>query len=385
MALSFNSEHAMGDAAEENETATDQAQAFDPMKPLSGFCVIELHAIGPVPFAGYILAQLGARVFRISPPADPQLGVGVSQDFDLLNSNKVACTLDLKSAQGIAALEAMLADADVLLEGFRPGVLERLGLDPKGLLSQHPGLVIGRLSGWGDKGVWAQRAGHDINYLAVSGILHAIGPSHTPSIPLNLIGDFGGGTMHLLLGVLSGLLRRSQCGQGLVVSTSILAASVGLTPMFYGLIAAGVWNLHRENNLLDGAAPFYRVYRCQDDRYVAVGAIESKFYRELLKLTALEHQLDPGRQHDRASWPASIEAFGRTFMTKTRNEWASLAQSTDACVAPVLDFIEASAYGHNLDNRLFEHPDSNGQPSGQAKGRGAAFVHPSRVLNFARS
>ncbi|NDB13525.1 MAG: CoA transferase, partial [Betaproteobacteria bacterium] len=252
------------------------------MKPLMGFRVIELHAIGPVPFAGYILAQLGARVIRLSPPTDPQLGVGVSPRFDILNSNKEAQALDLKSPAGITGLETLLTEADVLLEGFRPGVLERLGLEPKALLARHPKLVIGRLSGWGDRGVWAPRAGHDINYLAVAGILHAIGPVHAPSVPLNVVGDFGGGTMHLLLGVLSALLRRSLSGHGGVVSTSILAASVGLTPMFYGLIAAGIWTMQRENNLLDGAAPFYRTYRCLDDKYVAVGAIEAKFYRELL-------------------------------------------------------------------------------------------------------
>ena len=381
MTCSSSSGHPIGDAAGQNETLTGQGQRFDPMKPLSGFRVIELHAIGPVPFAGYILAQLGAQVTRINPPADPQLGVGVSQDFDLLNSPKEACAIDLKTAAGLEALDSMLAHADVLLEGFRPGVLERLGLDPQALLARHPRLVLGRLSGWGDKGVWAQRAGHDINYLAVSGILNAIGPSHTPVIPLNLVGDFGGGTMHLLLGVLCGLLRRSQCGQGLVVTTSILAASVGLTPMFYGLIAAGVWNLHRENNVLDGAAPFYRVYRCLDERYVAVGAIESKFYRELLKLTGLEHQLDPGRQHDRTSWPAKIEAFAKVFLSRTRNDWASLAESTDACVTPVLDFIEASQYAHNLDNRLFVFAGA-GQ-GGAADSHEAGFVHPAQVVSFA--
>ena len=356
------------------QPGTDQpaCSPVESIKPLQGFKVVELHAIGPVPFAGYILAQLGAQVIRVSPPSDPQLGVGVSARFDLLNSNKSAHALDLKSRQGLDALDVLLEDADLLLEGFRPGVLERLGLEPKTVLERHPRLVIGRLSGWGQQGIWADRAGHDINYLAVAGILHAIGPSQTPVVPLNLIGDFGGGTMHLLLGVLCALLQRSQSGKGMVVSTSILAASVGLTPMFYGLIAAGIWHLQRENNLLDGAAPFYRVYRCADDKYVAVGAIEAKFYRELLKLTGLEGRLDASKQHDRASWTASAEALAQAFAGKTRDQWASLAERVDACVAPVLDFIEASQYAHNLDNALYE------------QGEQQAFVRPGQVLGFSR-
>ncbi len=369
---SLNPKHPIGSAAMQPEASQGRLAPLEAMKPLQGFKVVELHAIGPVPFAGYILGQLGAQVIRVSPPADPQLGVGVSERFDLLNSNKSAQALDLKTSDGLATLEVLLRDADLLLEGFRPGVLERLGLDPKSLLARHPRLVIGRLSGWGERGVWANRAGHDINYLAVAGILHAIGPAQTPVVPLNLIGDFGGGTMHLLLGVLCALLKRSQSGQGMVVSTSILAASVGLTPMFYGLIAAGIWHLQRENNLLDGAAPFYRVYRCQDDKYVAVGAIEAKFYRELLRLTGLEGQLDPSKQHDRRSWPATIDAFCAVFARKTRDEWASLAEQSDACVAPVLDFIEASQYAHNLDNALYEHDAAH------------AFVRPGQVLGFDR-
>jgi alpha-methylacyl-CoA racemase len=370
MVSSSNPKHPIGSAAMQPGASEGSSASLQAIKPLHGFKVIELHAIGPVPFAGYILGQLGAQVIRVSPPADPQLGVGVSERFDLLNSNKSAQALDLKRSEGLAALEVLLADADLLLEGFRPGVLERLGLNPEALLARHPRLVIGRLSGWGERGVWADRAGHDINYLAVAGILHAIGPAQTPVVPLNVVGDFGGGTMHLLLGVLCALLRRSQSGQGMVVSTSILAASVGLTPMFYGLIAAGIWDLKRENNLLDGAAPFYRVYRCQDERFVAVGAIEAKFYRELLRLTGLEGQIDPSQQHDRQSWPATIEAFGEVFARKTRDEWACLAEQTDACLAPVLDFIEASQYAHNLDNGLYERSAEH------------AFVRPGQVLSF---
>ena len=338
------------------------------MQPLAGLKVVELHAIGPVPFAGYLLAQYGAQVVRISPPVDPGLGLEVAPAFDLLNSNKEALALDLKHRDGQAELERRLADADVLLEGFRPGVLERLGLDPAALGRRHPRLVIGRLSGWGEHGVLAPRAGHDINYLAVSGILHAIGSDREPEIPLNLIGDFGGGTMHLLVGILSALFRRSISGQGMVVTTSILAASIGLTPMIYGLLAAGAWTLRRRDNLLDGAAPYYRVYRCADDKHVAVGAIESRFYRALLELTGLQHRLDPAQQNNRAQWPQAIAAFSEVFATRDRDSWARDAENYDCCVAPVLDFLEASAYPHNRANKLFRPL----APSASAEGLGKA-------------
>jgi len=340
----------------------------DPMQPLAGLKVVELHAIGPVPFAGYLLAQYGAQVTRISPPADPGLGLEVAPAFDLLNSNKQSVACDLKRIEAHADLERLLADADVLLEGFRPGVLERLGLDPAVLRTRYPRLVIGRLSGWGEQGILAPRAGHDINYLAVSGILHAIGSSEQPEIPLNLIGDFGGGTMHLLVGVLGALLRRSISGQGMVVRTSILAASIGLTPMIYGLLAAGVWTLRRHDNILDGAAPYYRVYRCADARHVAVGAIEGRFYRALLDLTGLRGTLDPAQQNNRSQWPATTAAFAQVFATRDRDVWAREAELHDCCVAPVLDFVEASHYPHNLANGLFVAGD---------------YTRPAPVLRFA--
>jgi alpha-methylacyl-CoA racemase len=364
------------------------------MQPLAGLKVVELHAIGPVPFAGYLLAQYGAKVIRVSPPADPGLGVEVAPAFDLLNSNKEALTLDLKSAEALGEIERLLANADVLLEGFRPGVLKRLGLNPEALRLRHPRLVIGRLSGWGEHGILAPRAGHDINYLAVSGILHAIGSAETPEIPLNLIGDFGGGTMHLLVGVLAALLRRSLTGEGMVVSTSILAASLGLTPMLYGLLAAGVWTLRRRDNILDGAAPYYRVYRCSDGKHVAVGAIEGRFYRALLELTGLRGQLDPAHQNNRAQWPQAIAAFTRVFATRDRDSWAREAEQCDCCLAPVLDLIEASHYPHNLDNRLFQRhtsrpsaiqantPSTADPPAHAGQLPANAYVRPEPVLRF---
>lgn len=323
------------------------------MPPLSGLKVVELHAIGPVPYAGQTLRSLGADVLRISPPADPGLGVHVAPEYDLLNTGKRTRSLDLKQPEGLAALQRELDDADVLLEGFRPGVLERLGLAPARLLETHPRLVIGRLSGWGSAGTLAERAGHDINYLAMSGVLHAIGTREAPAVPLNVVADFGGGAMHLLLGVLARLLQRSVTQRGGVVETSILAGTVGLTPMFYGLIAGGAWNLQRAGNLLDGAMPFYRVYRCADGRFVAVGALEPKFYAQLLEVTGLAGEIDAADQYRPASWPAAIERFAARFGERTRDEWAGAALACDACLTPVLDFLEAARHPHNLANGLF--------------------------------
>ncbi|MCO5101678.1 MAG: CoA transferase [Burkholderiaceae bacterium] len=321
--------------------------------PLAGLKSVELHAIGPVPFAGQLLRSLGARVVRVSPPADPGLGVRVPPQYDLLNVDKEERLIDLKDGAGVDALHAELADADVLLEGFRPGVLERLGLAPSVLLEAHPRLVVGRLSGWGSRGPLAPRAGHDINYLARAGVLAAIGSREQPVVPLNLIADFGGGAMHLLVGVLAKLVQRSITQRGGIVETSILAGTVGLTPMFYGLIAGGVWNLARANNLLDGAMPFYRVYRCADGRFVAVGPLEPKFYRELLEITGLLGEIDPKDQYRAQTWPATIAKFEQRFATRTRDEWTHAANDRDACLAPVLDFAEAARDEHNLANGLY--------------------------------
>lgn len=336
-------------------------------KPLSGVKVVELHAIGPVPFAGMLMRNLGADILRVSPPSDPGLGVSSQNQYDLLNAGKTPLLVNLKDAAGMAELHKALETADVLLEGFRPGVLERLGLAPETLLAKYPRLVIGRLSGWGTKGELADRAGHDINYLAMAGVLNAIGPAEAPVPPLNLVADFGGGAMHLLVGVLSKLVNRSVSGKGGVVETSILAGTVGLTPIFYGLMKAGVWGLDREKNMLDGGRPYYRVYKCKDGRFFSVGAIEPKFYLLLLQMLGLEGKVDPAKQNDPASWAETRRLFEEAFLTKTRDEWAVLANKVDACAAPVLDFVEAANAGHNRDNGYYVS-----EP----------FLKPGQVVNF---
>ncbi len=322
-------------------------------RPLAGLNVVELHAIGPVPFAGMLLRNLGATVTRVSPPVDPGLGVPGKARFDPLNDGKAVLLADMKTDAGMAQVHALLAGADLLLEGFRPGVLERLGLASDALMQRYPRLVIGRLSGWGSRGELAARAGHDINYLALTGVLHAIGPGERPVPPLNVVADFGGGAMHLLVGVLSKLVQRSISGRGGVAETSILAGTVGLTPMFYGMLANGVWNLKREANLLDGGAPFYRVYRTRDARFVAIGAIEAKFYAQLLDVLGLAGEIDPRRQFDETTWAATIARFDARIAEKTRDEWAALAATCDCCMAPVRDFEEAARHPHNLANGLY--------------------------------
>ena len=323
--------------------------------PLSGLKVLELHAIGPVPFAGMLLQSLGARVTRVAPPNDPGLGVVIEAQFDLLNLGKSVLTLDLKSDLGKQAFSTELRDCDVLLEGFRPGVLERLGLTPEQLRRDHPHLVIGRLSGWGDQGPLAPRAGHDINYLALSGALLAIGPADQPVPPLNLVADFGGGAMHLLVGVLAKLVQRGMKADraGGVVTTSILAGTHGLMPMFHGLVAAGLHRLQRAHNLLDGGAPFYTVYKTRDDRFVAVGALEPKFYAQLITVIGLSQQVNCADQHKPQTWSATRTLLTQTFLQKSRDEWAALSAESDCCLSPVLDLLEASQHPHNQANQWF--------------------------------
>jgi alpha-methylacyl-CoA racemase len=336
---------------------TTSSNCSSPSLPLEGLNVIELQAIGPVPFAGMILRSLGAKVTRVISPVDAGLGVPIKSEFDLLNGGKVINTIDLKSVEGLAALKKTLAQTDVLLEGFRPGVLERLGLAPVTLMAEFPRLVIGRLSGWGAQGELSERAGHDINYLAMAGVLHAIGHRAQPEVPLNVVADFGGGAMHLLIGIMSKLIERSIKGKGGLAETSILAGTVGLTPMFYGMMAAGRWNTKRENNILDGALPFYRVYPTKDGKHIAVGALENKFFRALLKLVDLETSIDPTRQNSPETWADMAKQLGEKFAQKTRDEWALEAKKVDACVSPVLDFLEAAAHPHNLANDYYtQHP-----------------------------
>jgi alpha-methylacyl-CoA racemase len=311
-----------------------------PTGPLRGIRVLELAAIGPVPHAAFVLGSLGADVVRVSAPQE-RPGAFV----DLTASFAREVRLDLKSDDQRAKLLALVADADVLLEGFRPGVAERLGIGPDAAHAVNAGLVYGRMSGWGQDGPWAQRAGHDINYLSVTGALEAIGPADRPSLPLNLVGDYAGGSLHLVIGVLAALVRRNATGQGEVVDAAVVDGVPVLLELVYALDGLGLWSTGRESNLLDGGVPFYRTYACADGRFVAVGALEAKFYAELVAGLGLEAAILPDRD-DQEAWPALARVLQEAFAARSRDEWADVFDGTDACVTPVLDYREAADHPH---------------------------------------
>jgi alpha-methylacyl-CoA racemase len=318
------------------------------MGPLAGLKVLELEAIGPAPFCGMLLADLGADVLLVDRPTDPGLGFERQRASDVMLRGRRSVTLDLKSAAGIAAALELIARADALIEGFRPGVLERMGLGPDILLARNARLVIGRMTGWGQDGPLAPRAGHDIDYIALSGALHAIGNAGgRPVPPLNLVGDFGGGGMLLGFGVLAALIEAQRSGKGQVVDAAMVEGAGLLTTMFWGMAAAKQWSDRRGENVLDSGAPWYDTYETRDGRFVAIGAIESKFYAELLQRLGLSDEALPA-QHDRKGWPALRARFADIVRTKTRDEWSDVFTDSDACFAPILSFAEAKAHPHNV-------------------------------------
>jgi alpha-methylacyl-CoA racemase len=313
--------------------------------PLAGLRVVELSALGPVPFAAMLLADLGADVIRVDRMAADPAGAGSDPVTDPRHRGRRSVGLDLKSAQGVGILLRLVDTADVFLEGMRPGVAERLGFGPDTCLERNPRLVYGRMTGWGQDGPLARRAGHDLNYVALTGLLHAIGPADAvPPVPLNLIGDFGGGAMYLAFGVTCALLERGRSGRGQVVDAAMVDGAASLSAMVRGMLAAGTWTLERESNVLDGAAPFYRTYETADGRFVAVGAIEPQFYANLL--TGLGLPAADWPQHDRARWPAQRAALAALFRTRTRAEWERVFEGVDACVTPVLTLAEAATHPH---------------------------------------
>jgi alpha-methylacyl-CoA racemase len=321
------------------------------MGPLSGIKVLEFEAIGPAPFGGMILADMGADVLVIDRPASSDLGLKRERWYDTMMRGKRSVTLDLKSAQAKEAALALVAKADCLIEGFRPGVMERLGLGPDAALARNPKLVYGRMTGWGQDGPLAPRAGHDINYIALAGVLHAFGRKREPPVPpLNLIGDFGGGGMLLGFGVACALIEASRSGKGQVVDAAMVEGASLLAAMFAGFLAAGSWSEERASNILDTGAPWYDVYETKDGKYVSIGAIEAKFFEELLSRLGLKNV--PG-QYDRARWPQMREMFSRTFKTKTRDAWCTVFEASDACFAPVLSWTEARNHAHNEARRSF--------------------------------
>ncbi len=333
------------------------------MGPLTGLRVLEFEAIGPAPFCGMLLADMGADVLLVDRPNDPGLGIGAQRWYDVMTRGRRSVTLDLKRPDGVAAAIGLAAKADAIIEGFRPGVMERLGLGPDVLLACNPRLVYGRMTGWGQDGPLAARAGHDINYIALSGALHAMGrKGDAPVPPLNLVGDFGGGGMLLGFGVVCALLEARQSGHGQVVDAAMVEGASLLTTMFWGMQAAGRWSDVRGDNVLDSGAPWYDTYITSDGRYVAVGAIEPKFYAELLRHLGLAGESLPA-QHDRAGWPTLRARFAAVLATKTRDEWCRVFEGTDACVSPVLTFSEAALDPHAVARHAHVDVGTVAQPA----------------------
>ena len=336
------------------------------MGPLQGLKIIELAGIGPGPFCAMLLSDMGAEVIRVDRAANVGQDVGREGEdprFGLLQRGRRNIAVDLKNPAGVAAVLRLIDRADALVEGFRPGVMERLGLGPDICLPRNPKLVYGRMTGWGQDGPIAHTAGHDINYIALSGALHAIGEAGGPPVPpLNLIGDFGGGALYLAMGVLAGIISARTTGKGQVIDCSMVEGSASLMMMMYGALAAGAWNEERGSNRTDGGAHFYHVYETKDGEYVSVGSIEPQFYALLLRHTGLAGERLPP-QTDRSAWPDMQKRFARIFKEKTRDEWTAIMEQTDICFAPVLRMSEAMRHPHNVHRASFVELDGVAQPA----------------------
>jgi alpha-methylacyl-CoA racemase len=319
------------------------------MGPLQGIKIIEMAGIGPGPFCAMMLSDMGAEVIRI----DRLNAKGTGHTANVLNRGRKSITLDLKNESAVAAALRLIEAADGLIEGFRPGVMERLGLGPDVCLQRNPGLVYGRMTGWGQHGPLAHVAGHDINYISIAGALGAMGyDDRPPAPPLNLVGDFGGGAMYLLAGILAALLERGKSGKGQVVDAAMTDGTASLLSPFFGLMEMGAWTTQRHSNKLDGGAHYYGSYECSDGKYISIGSIEPQFYALLLEKCGIT---DPAflAQQDQSGWPELREKLKQLFITKTRQQWCDIMESTDVCFAPVLDLSEAPSHPHNLARETF--------------------------------
>lgn len=327
--------------------------------PLSGLKVIEMAGLGPTPFAAMWFADMGADVVRIQRPNLKPL---IPMRHDFLNRGRDFIELDLKKAKAIATARALINRADLLIEGMRPGVMERLGLGPEEFTASNPALIYGRMTGWGQTGPLAQTAGHDINYIGLTGALHAIGPTEKPVPPLNLVGDFGGGAMYLVAGLLAALHAARSSGIGQVVDCAITDATSHLSAMIHGMVASDVWQDQRAANLLDGGAPYYTTYQCACGGFMAVGALEPQFYEVFVALLGIDAETLPDRL-DQKNWPRLRVIFSTIFASKSREEWARIMDGTDACVTPVLSLAEAPHHPHNIDRGTFTDIDGITQPA----------------------
>ena len=329
------------------------------MGPLNGIKVLEFSGIGPGPYCGMLLADLGADVIRLSRVNEK----GTRNKFDIHNRSKRTIVADLKNPKAMKEIKKLIQEVDVLFEGFRPGVMEKLGLSPEECLKLNKSLVYGRMTGWGQDGPMSNQAGHDINYISLSGALNAIGAKDSnPSIPLNLVGDYGGGGMMLAMGILAGVISSSKTGKGQVIDSAMIDGSLSLMSFFYSLKEMGLWKNERTSNLLDGAAHFYDTYECSDKKYIAVGSIESQFYNILLEKLELN---DPRfkNQMDQSIWKELIEIIATKIKSQPRSYWVEIFSNTDGCVTPVLNMDEAKEHEHNISRESFVNLEGFNQPA----------------------
>ena len=319
-------------------------------KPLKGYKILELAGIGPGPYAGQLLSDLGADVTVVdrAPSGNPAMDMaGIDA------RGKKSIIVDIKTAEGAEIILKLAAKSDVLIEGLRPGVMERLGIGPDACHARNPKLVYGRMTGWGQEGPWSKMAGHDINYISMTGALNAIGPANAPPPPpLNMIGDFGGGSMFLVTGLLAALLKAEKTGQGDIVDASIIDGTASLMSFIHGMAGRGQWQAQRAANLLDGAAPYYRCYETSDKKYMAVGCIEKQFFAEMMDRLPLDKD-EYGKQNDFSKWPAQHEMLAKVFASKSRDEWEAIFALTDACVTPVLNYQEAANHPVNVKRNAY--------------------------------
>jgi alpha-methylacyl-CoA racemase len=332
------------------------------MGPLRGFKIVEIAGIGPSQLCGMLLADMGAQVIRVDRLSDSGLGIAMPAKYDLMNRSRPSIAIDLKQSDGMELVLRLCETADAIFEGYRPGVMERLGLGPDTCIGRNKRLVYGRMTGWGQDGPLADAVGHDGNYLGLSGALSTIGEKGgLPVVPLNLVADFGGGALYLAVGMLAAMLEAGKSGEGQVVDAAMVDGAASMMTMFYGLRAGGMWNDDRGTNLLDGGAPFYRTYATKDDKSIVVCALESKFFRALLLALDID-DIDPRDQFDGAKWPEHEKIFKNLFRTKSRDEWSDILEGTDACFAPILSVSEAPQHPHNDARKTFVNVDGIEQP-----------------------
>jgi alpha-methylacyl-CoA racemase len=329
------------------------------MGPLKGLKIIEMAGIGPGPFCGMVLADLGVEIIRV----DRASAIGTGSKQDAANRGKKSIAVDLKSEEGVEVVLKLVETADAIFEGFRPGVMERLGLGPDVCSERNERIVFGRMTGWGQEGPLANAAGHDINYISLTGALAAIGrPGSPPVPPLNLIGDFGGGGMLLALGLLAALLESKESKKGQVVDAAMTDGSALLMTMIYSMYSSGMWKTSMGSNLLDGGSHFYDTYECKDGKFISLGSIEPQFYALLCQIAELDESIF-GKQMSRDSWPEQKEAIKKIILDKTRDEWCELMEGTDVCFAPVLDMSEAPKHPHNVERKTFIDLEGVTQPA----------------------